>query len=85
MSQALHAAQRQRDEDAMTYVKRSICAEAKKIRRSPSMARAWWSATALSHMAADETCERAWSCTCGACCAAREKLGLPVPAARRRR
>jgi hypothetical protein len=56
-------------------VKRSKSRAAKYIRRSPSRRTAWWSATALNHMAADETCGRKWQCQCGACRAARESIG----------
>ena len=63
----------------MKTIKRSMSAEAKRIRRSPSLTKQIWSATALAHMAADESCEREWSrngCTCGACRQARRALGL---------
>lgn len=49
-----------------------ITDDAKRIRRSPSLAGAWWSATVLQHMAADDACGREWSCCCGACRAAVE-------------
>lgn len=57
-------------------VTRSMSPAARRIRRCPSLAKAWWSAVVLAHMAADESCGRLWSCQCGACRTARREGAL---------
>lgn len=53
-------------------VKRSTSPVARMIRRSPTLAKAWWSAAVVAHSDADDASGRPWQCACGPCRAARE-------------